>query len=129
MNYNYMQTIADKHNLGKVFFETRMAINTGNPIEVGYVYVNGMRELFCKKQSHQKDFYLCNDFNKLSNGMTVKQLQATDIWNTLRSNYLKDSRGWSLGTYLLHYARKMVNDKEIDLEQFFIITDDSPIPF
>ncbi|NDB86609.1 MAG: hypothetical protein EB127_28535 [Alphaproteobacteria bacterium] len=66
MNYSEMQKIANDNNLGEVYFEERIAINTGKPFEVGYVYVNNYKTLFCKKQSFQKDFYLCNEFRSLT---------------------------------------------------------------
>lgn len=66
MNHNEMQQIADKHNLGNIWFVEKIALNTGKPMEVGYVYVDGQKELFCKR-SHNTEFYLCNRFRELNN--------------------------------------------------------------
>jgi hypothetical protein len=67
MNHNQAQEIANENNLGQVYFEFRTAQNTGGQIEVGYVTVNGSRELFCKRQSNTNpdQFYLCNQFRTL----------------------------------------------------------------
>ncbi len=67
MNYNEMQEIAYKHNLGKIDWVEKIPLNStsGKPMEVGYVFVNKQRELFCKKSWHQQDFYLCNGFAEL----------------------------------------------------------------
>jgi hypothetical protein len=67
MNHNEMQEIATANNLGFIQFEEKIALNTGRPMEVGYVWVNGHRELFCKR-SMDRDFYLCNDYAKLRMG-------------------------------------------------------------
>lgn len=61
-----MQQIADDHKLGNIYWESKIALNTGKPFEVGYIFVNGSKELFCKKQSFQENFYLCNEFRELS---------------------------------------------------------------
>lgn len=66
MNYIEMQNIATKHNLGTVYFEERVDLNTGKTMEVGYVYVNNYKELFCKKPSYKQNFYLCNQFCELT---------------------------------------------------------------
>jgi len=68
MNKDQLQQIARANNLGGVWFEWRVAINTGKYFEVGYVYhEDGSRELFCKRQSSSTvdDFYLCNEYRKL----------------------------------------------------------------
>jgi hypothetical protein len=65
MNHNEMQNFATNNGLGTIHFETRIALNTGRPIEVGYVWVNGHRELFCKR-SQNTEFHLCNDYRKLA---------------------------------------------------------------
>lgn len=65
-----MQQIANDHNLGNIQWVEKIALNTGNPIEVGYIYVNGVRELFCKRSCsrfYNTDFYLCNQFRELNN--------------------------------------------------------------
>ena len=67
MNHDEMQKIATKNNLGFIQFEVKIALNTGKPIEVGYVWVNGHRELFCKR-TMDRDFFLCNDYGKLATG-------------------------------------------------------------
>jgi len=64
-SWDECQDIATNHNLGKVHWQERIAQNSGKPFEVGYVYVNNCKELFCKKQSFQEKFYLCNDFSEL----------------------------------------------------------------
>jgi len=65
-NYNEMQDIANKNNLGLIDWVEKIALNTGKPMEVGYVFVNGTKTLFCKKGSFNKDFYLCNEFRELT---------------------------------------------------------------
>jgi hypothetical protein len=65
MNHKEAQDIADKHNLGQIDFVQKIALNTGKPMEVGYVFVNGSRVLFCKKGWSNAGFYLCNEFRKL----------------------------------------------------------------
>ncbi len=97
MNYSQMQQIADDHKLGNIHWESKIALNTGKPFEVGYIYLNGSRTLFCKRNSDQKDFYLCNEFRELdcldnirvhvsySNGMVsavpVNEQQASKLEN------------------------------------------------
>ena len=66
MNYTEMQELADKHSLGKIDWVEKIAINTGKPLEVGYVFVNKTRVLFCKKGWSDRDFYLCNEFRSLT---------------------------------------------------------------
>jgi len=68
MNYESMQTLAHKHNLGHIHWEEKIPLNStnGKPMEVGYVFVNGERALFCKKSWSQENFRLCNDFAKLT---------------------------------------------------------------
>ena len=66
MNYSQMQQIADDHKLGNIQWESKIAINTGRPLEVGYVFVNGQRQLFCKKPSSNQEFYLCNEFRDIA---------------------------------------------------------------
>ena len=65
MNHSQAQSIANKNNLGNVSFEWRVALNTGEQFEVGYVYVNGSKELFCKKVKNSDGFYLCNQFREI----------------------------------------------------------------
>ena len=58
------QRTATTRGLGTVHFEYRVALNTGKEFLVGYVYVDGHRELFCKWQSFAAPDagYLCNQF-------------------------------------------------------------------
>jgi hypothetical protein len=65
MNYDEMQDIAAANNLGNIQFVEKIALNTGRPMEVGYVWVNGHRELFCKR-SQNTEFYLCNEYRTLA---------------------------------------------------------------
>lgn len=67
MNHNQIQEIATKYDLGRVHFQFNIAQNTGREFEVGYVTVDGRRELFCKRQpnTNPDQFYLCNEFRKL----------------------------------------------------------------
>lgn len=64
-NYAEMQSIANKHQLGQIDWVEKIALNTGKPLEVGYVFVNKQRTLFCKRGYSQQDFYLCNEFRGL----------------------------------------------------------------
>lgn len=66
MTYEEVRNVAADHNLGHVTFEERVALNTGRTIEVGYVYVDHKRQLFCKRQSNSDSFYLCNQFRELT---------------------------------------------------------------
>ena len=62
------QAIANKNNLGTVWFQFNIAKNTGREFEVGYVSPDGKgRQLFCKRGSNSgvNQFYLCNEFRKL----------------------------------------------------------------
>lgn len=65
LNHDEVQAIADRHGLGTVEFEERIALNTHRPMEVGYVWQNRERLLFCKR-SQNRLFKLCNEFAKLS---------------------------------------------------------------
>jgi len=65
MNHDEMQEFATKNNLGTIQFVSKIALNTGRPMEVGYVWVNGCRELFCKR-SQNTNFRLCNEFADLA---------------------------------------------------------------
>lgn len=65
INYEEMADIAANANLGTVRFETRIALNTSKPIEVGYVIVDSKKSLFCKKPSDSNNFYLCNEYRSL----------------------------------------------------------------
>lgn len=67
MNHKEAQDIATKNGLGTVHFQFNIALNTGRRFEVGYVYENGKRVLFCKRQpdSAPDGLYLCNEFRKL----------------------------------------------------------------
>lgn len=65
-DHNAMQSIAYKHNLGQIEWVEKIALNTGKPMEVGYIRKNGSRQLFCKSSSFQGGFYLCNDFRGLT---------------------------------------------------------------
>jgi len=64
MNYNKMQEIANNHGLGQIDWVEKTALNTGRPMEVGYVFIDKHRVLFCKKGHLNQDFYLCNEFRK-----------------------------------------------------------------
>ena len=64
MNHHEVQSIAEMAGFGPVSFEIRTALNTGKPIEVGYVGVKGKRVLFCKR-SMNGDFRFCNQFSSL----------------------------------------------------------------
>lgn len=64
-NYDDMQEIANKHKLGYIDWVEKIALNTGKPMEVGYVYLNGKRQLFCKYSRFEGGFYLCNEFREL----------------------------------------------------------------
>ena len=61
------QEIATANGLGAVHFQFNIAQNTGRTFEVGYVSVQGVRALFCKRQSYSSEdgFYLCNEFRGL----------------------------------------------------------------
>lgn len=67
MNRKQAQDIATKHGLGEVYFQFNIAKPGGGSMEVGYVTVEGMRELFCKRQPHTNpdQLYLCNQFREL----------------------------------------------------------------
>jgi len=65
MDYTEVEKIALDMGLGKVYFEARIARNTSQEFEVGYVYVGGVKELFCKRQPSSLNFYLCNQFRPL----------------------------------------------------------------
>jgi hypothetical protein len=65
MNYNKMQELATKNNFGYIQWEEKIALNTGKPMEVGYVWIDGYRELFCKR-SMNTEFRLCNQFDVLA---------------------------------------------------------------
>lgn len=65
MDRSQAQEVADQHSLGKIYWVEKLALNTGKPIEVGYVMIEGRQVLFCKKPSRQSDFYLCNQFRQL----------------------------------------------------------------
>ncbi len=65
MNYSEMQDIASRNNFGSIDWVQKIAVNTGNPLEVGYVFIDGQRALFCKKSWSQQNFYLCNEFREL----------------------------------------------------------------
>lgn len=62
MTYREVESIASEKGYGKVYFEYRTALNTGKEFEVGYVYIDHKKRLFCKCQSNSDDFYLCNEF-------------------------------------------------------------------
>lgn len=63
MNKNEVKAKAKSRGLS-VEFQFNLARNTGRYFEVGYVYDNGSRELFCKRQpnSTENDFRLCNEY-------------------------------------------------------------------
>ncbi len=65
LTHEEAQEIATDNDLGVVQFSNRIAQNTGKTIELGHVYQEGRRELFCKRQSHMEGFYLCNQFREL----------------------------------------------------------------
>ncbi len=59
-----LNQIAEDNNY-KIFWQYRIAQNTGKEFEVGYVYIgNGQKDLFCKRNSsdHPNYFFLCNEF-------------------------------------------------------------------
>lgn len=64
-----IQTLATNNKLGRVSFESRVAVNSqnGRAMTVGYVHDSvGHRELFAKAPSSDPDnFHLCNEFRKL----------------------------------------------------------------
>lgn len=64
MNHYEMQSIAETAGFGSVSFQIRTALNTGNLIEVGYIYSKGEKILFCKR-SMNSNFNLCNQFESL----------------------------------------------------------------
>jgi hypothetical protein len=66
-NRSEIKNIADDNGLGGVHFQYNIAQNTGREFEVGYVYVNGVKQLFCKRGHNTDDtmFYLCNEFEAL----------------------------------------------------------------
>lgn len=68
MNYDEMQTLAIQHNLGAIHWQSKIASNTGNVMEVGYVFVDDEKLLFCKKGYLNDSFYLCNEFRTLKEG-------------------------------------------------------------
>jgi hypothetical protein len=47
-----------------IHFQINIAQNTGKPFEVGYVFCDGRRQLFCK-YSVFGGFKLCNEFEEL----------------------------------------------------------------
>ena len=55
MNKQQVREAAAHLGLGEVDFQWRTAVNTGNPFEVGYVYVEGKKTLFVKPH------YGCSD--------------------------------------------------------------------
>jgi hypothetical protein len=64
MNHDEIQKIASSKGLGIVHFQFNIALNTGKKFEVGYIFQNKERVLFCKRQSNSSPdaFYLCNEF-------------------------------------------------------------------
>lgn len=65
MKYEEMQRIAWANSLGDIQWEKKLSKDSSRtPMEVGYVYISGVRELFCKRSEHQ-EFYLCNEFSIL----------------------------------------------------------------
>jgi len=48
-----------------IHFQINIAQNTGKPFEVGYVFCDGRRELFCKYSKIEGGFHLCNQFREL----------------------------------------------------------------
>jgi len=64
MTHEEAQRTAEEKGLGGVHFQFNVAQNTGKEFEVGYVYRDGRRVLFCKRQSWSAPdaFYLCNEF-------------------------------------------------------------------
>jgi len=67
MDKSQLQSIATEHKLGQIHFQFNVAQNTGKEFEVGYVFIGGRRQLFCKRQSWSSPdaFYLCNEFGAL----------------------------------------------------------------
>lgn len=69
MNYKEMQAIATANGLGRIRWRASIALNTGKPVQSGYVVINGIEELFCKQSSKEKDkFQLCEPVRNLKNG-------------------------------------------------------------
>ena len=68
MNKCECRSISNKSGYGKIDFQYRIALNTGKEFEVGYVYIDGRKCLFCKRQSNTDEtmFYLCNEFAELT---------------------------------------------------------------
>lgn len=60
------QREASTRGLGGVHFQFNVARNTGREFEVGYVFRDGERVLFCKRQSGTASdaLYLCNEFRQ-----------------------------------------------------------------
>lgn len=58
------QAKADSKKLGMIHFQFNTSRNGGRQFEVGYVFIEGRRELFCKRQpgTEENEFYLCNEF-------------------------------------------------------------------
>lgn len=65
-DYDQIQAIANSHCLGEVFFEDRVAKNTGRVMRIGKVQDGDKLVLFCKKSSFDNGFKLCNEFANLS---------------------------------------------------------------
>ncbi len=63
--YEQVQAIANVHCLGEVFFEDRIAKNTGGAMRIGKVQCGDYLVLFCKKSSFESGFKLCNEFANL----------------------------------------------------------------
>ena len=65
MNHSEMQELAVRNNFGRIQWEEKIARNDGKPMEVGYVWIDGYRELFCKRGMNT-EFRLCNQFDVLA---------------------------------------------------------------
>lgn len=71
MTLQDMQMIANIHNLGNIEVIEKVAKNTGKRMMVGYVYIGGDWQLFCKYSSIEGSYYLCNQFRELKvNGLS-----------------------------------------------------------
>lgn len=58
--------LASNGGLGQIHFESKPGDRRGY-FEVGYVWINGEKHLFCRNQPNDETgtYYLCNEFEKL----------------------------------------------------------------
>lgn len=99
MNHKEIEEIAAQNNLGTVYFQFNVAKNgTHSQFEVGYVTVNGQRELFCKRNSNSNpdQFYLCNQFGALNLKEKVNMTATTTATENRepRITYIRDKNGF-----------------------------------